>query len=83
MYTKGEWKAVYRYPHNVYTTDGKRPPTITPIATMTAPDQAECEANARLIAVAPRMYEALKLYLMGKEGFLNAAKQAIARVEEK
>ena len=60
MYTKGEWKSSYQYPHGVYATDGKRPPTTTPIAQMTAPDQVEMEANSQLIAKSPRMYEALR-----------------------
>lgn len=62
-YTKGEWKSTYRYPHNVYATDGRHPPTTTPIATMIAPDQIECEANASLIAAAPDLFEALDMIL--------------------
>ena len=48
MYTKGEWKASHQFPYNVYPVDGNRPPTTTPIATMTAPDQIEKEANAHI-----------------------------------
>lgn len=61
-FTKGEWKASNHYPHTIYATDGKRPPTTTSIATMIAPDSVELEANARLIAAAPAMYKALEAW---------------------
>lgn len=94
-YTKGEWKASYHYPYNVYATDGQRPPTVTPIATMTAPDQVEREANAHLIASAPKLYEALKGLAVEYQGTDDAeygsayyhqwqqATKALAEAEEK
>ena len=92
-YTKGDWKATFRYPFGVYATDGKRPPTTTPIAQMIAPDQSEMEANAHLIAAAPDLYKACKLarhYLEsrpgkptpGMRGILNELIHALPKVRE-
>ena len=53
MYTKGKWNAGKAHTDMVYGDDWQQ----RPIAYCYSPN---AEANARLIAQAPRMYEALK-----------------------
>ena len=67
-YTKGEWKAeTTLYPVTIWAIDGKgRECQIAELNTMS--DNTE-EANARLIAAAPRMYEALEA--MNSGSYLN------------
>lgn len=61
-YTKGEWttKTMIDGTIIIKAPDGKCPATVW--------DCPEAEANAHLIAAAPDMYEALKLYQSHQEG---------------
>jgi len=67
-YTKGDWRVEIkdRYPYIFATDDTGQFPYFATIATVNDWHEPECLANARLIAGAPAMYEALKEISEGK-----------------
>lgn len=79
-YTPGPWKVLNNtrgYPYQIYAPNSSGGPggikSITRGAAITLPSSDEGKANARLIAAAPQMLEALKLareYVAATEGTL-------------
>jgi hypothetical protein len=67
-FTKGEWKVVEETPNRnrIYIEDGKRRYSVYALyGHFVNTDEVtveEAQANARLIAAAPDLYEALKAY---------------------
>ena len=80
-YTKGKWSVSYNGERDELgrysvTTDTGRVATIQPHK-----DESESQSNARLIASAPVMYEALKLAQLGKGDWRGIIDLALAQVE--
>ena len=59
MYTKGKWEVVMTETHPHYEVVVKNEPKWFYVASITDHHNGEVEANARLIAAAPELLEAL------------------------
>ena len=59
-HTKGPWKVGVKHEVKCDGFDGADTDTAYFITSEGYQDKSECEANARLIAAAPEMFEALK-----------------------
>ena len=88
-YTKGEWKVtkwLQKYGFNVFSEEGGFVASV-PMNVGLEHTMIEAEANAHLIAAAPKLYEACKeLVKRNRSGYqisLDGIKQALALVEGK
>lgn len=66
-HTKGPWiilRAGNGYPYQIHAPNGDHVKDVTRWASISVPSLPEGEANARLIAAAPTMYDALQLALV-------------------
>jgi hypothetical protein len=84
-YTKGPWRVGYGERHDQDECDIGICGDIFILAKIEGPNYSHCEANARLIAAAPDMYEVLTSVLadieggMVTQGTINEIKYALAQ----
>lgn len=80
-HTKGPWKVGVKHEVKCDGFDGADTDTAYFIASEGYQDKSECEANARLIAVAPEMLETLKKGLKRLEELQKATGYPTAYVQ--